>query len=314
MSELSEEIRHVLKNAFRDGFWDIRNLPDGYPAQIFLEGNEFGVSIFTSNSADIDESFSEIRIKSSSCSRNGVPGTRISLISDYRQGIDVFSIVCADFVSPGENGEKREALLEDPLSWWEKWKKSIGNRNVDCQPYDVLGEVLSYLHLRESDPGMKWEGCSFSVVDIIGTNSDYEVKSTVDRTKLEITVSSKFQLEKRENPLYLVYCIFERSESGLSLEDVLNSVSSEDRAMLLENIRKRGQSGTQALTTKYRLVEMRVYPVDEKFPKITSESFKDNKIPAGIKSIQYVTDLSGLSYERIDAREISKHYSNDKKL
>ena len=40
----------------------------------------------------------------------------------------------------------------------------------------------------------------------------------------------------------------------------------------------------------------RKYVVDESFPYITRESFKNNQLPAGITHIVYTVDLEAVSY------------------
>ena len=47
---------------------------------------------------------------------------------------------------------------------------------------------------------------------------------------------------------------------------------------------------------KYKILEKRKYVVDEKFPCITRESFKNNCLPSGITQIVYTVDLDAVKY------------------
>ena len=44
------------------------------------------------------------------------------------------------------------------------------------------------------------------------------------------------------------------------------------------------------------MLEKRKYEVDDKFPKITKASFKDDRIPESVIQITYTIDLDGLDY------------------
>ena len=44
------------------------------------------------------------------------------------------------------------------------------------------------------------------------------------------------------------------------------------------------------------VLEKRKYEVDDKFPKITKASFKDERIPESVIQITYTIDLDGLDY------------------
>ena len=49
--------------------------------------------------------------------------------------------------------------------------------------------------------------------------------------------------------------------------------------------------------TGTKILEKRKYIVDESFPYITKESFKNNQLPSGITHIVYTIDLDAVNYE-----------------
>ena len=58
--------------------------------------------------------------------------------------------------------------------------------------------------------------------------------------------------------------------------------------------------GTSSINEKYRILEARLYNIDDKFPKITLNSLKNNELPKGIIKIEYIVDLDDIDYETIN--------------
>ena len=56
------------------------------------------------------------------------------------------------------------------------------------------------------------------------------------------------------------------------------------------------ERGANVRTRKYKALERRKYEIDSNFPRLTRESFKNDKIPEGITHIKYCVDLEGLPY------------------
>ena len=70
-----------------------------------------------------------------------------------------------------------------------------------------------------------------------------------------------------------------------------------DPAKLEMELQQQGlEHGASIRDKKYKILEKRKYIVDESFPCITRESFKNNQLPAGIIQIVYTVDLDALSY------------------
>ena len=58
--------------------------------------------------------------------------------------------------------------------------------------------------------------------------------------------------------------------------------------------------GERSLTGKYRILEARLYNIDDNFPKITLKSLKNDELPHGIVKIEYIIDLDDIDYESIN--------------
>ena len=100
-----------------------------------------------------------------------------------------FTNLCFDFVNPGDNGEYRKALLASPVKWWASWKELLGNKSIDERVYDVIGELAVLRYYAQKGLNPKWNGPNQSSYDIELDDSFVEVKSSINRTKKEITIS-----------------------------------------------------------------------------------------------------------------------------
>ena len=159
-----------------------------------------------------------------------------------------------------------------------------------------------------------WGGPNAATYDIEIPGGYVEVKSTVSRSKKEITVSSKFQMDPPGKGLDLVMCVFEDSvHNGLSIDQVVTDLVSLGISWEYLNTRlsKKGlQEGMSARRRKFILHEMLKYKVDEAFPRITPASFVGGVIPAGITTITYTVNLDGMEAESLiqgDGNEIQNN-------
>ena len=70
-----------------------------------------------------------------------------------------------------------------------------------------------------------------------------------------------------------------------------------DESLLEHQLKVQGyEFGASSRDKKYSLLERRIYHIDDKFPKITAQSFKGDKIPRGIAHITYSVDLEGIDF------------------
>ena len=62
------------------------------------------------------------------------------------------------------------------------------------------------------------------------------------------------------------------------------------------------------LEKRYSHLETIVFKVDENFPRINSDSFKDNKIPDGITNIRYDLALNTINDFRIEKDQFFNNF------
>lgn len=287
----------------------------GYNGWTVKYQDAYGVAIPYEGTEEIHEFFSNAEIKSDIISvKDGLAQRAILLLADYSVAQSSFAALCEELIIPGENGANRKSVTSSPVTWWQEWKELLGNRNIDERVYDTLGELCTLKYLVSSGVEASWGGPNAATYDIEIPGGYVEVKSTVSRSKKEITVSSKFQLDPPGKSLDLVMCVFEDSvHNGLSIDQVVADLVSLGISGEYLNTRlsKKGlQEGMSARRRKFILHEMLKYKVDEKFPRIVPASFVGGVIPAGITAITYTVNLDGMEAESLiqgDGNEIQNN-------
>ena len=300
MSSYADEIKRNWASDIDTKTQKIPSLKDTeYPAWTIKEGKEFGVLV-KYEGKDINEAFSNARIYSREIGtlEEGTTYKSLLLVSDDENIKDIFASLCDSFVSPGENGVQRKTLVDDPVAWWQHWKEMLGNKNIDPRIYDVLGEllVLKILIAKDCDP--VWHGPDFSTYDIEVDGGFVEVKSTVSRSKKEITVSNKYQVIPAGETLKLALCLLEPVlDEGFSIDDVVASIRDMEYDVSLINRKLEGlgfEKGRSARSKKFIVHDILCYEVDENFPHLGPECFVNGELPPRISIDTYKVNLDSM--------------------
>lgn len=209
-----------------------------------------------------------------------------------------YGSICLDFI------RNKNIIQKNPEIWYNEWKELLGNSKKDQLVYDVIGEMRVLLELQRKKLKPVWESTHMGTFDITTSKAIYEVKSSQLKTTEIVEIHNQFQLEV-ENlsiPLFIAYCKVEKNATGDSIDSLYEELvrlkyNKQELDCYLEKI---GYGvGKQARSRKYIIHEIRLYPVDEKFPKITNGSFKSGKAPQGIIKYQYTVSLDGLEYIKL---------------
>lgn len=270
-----------------------------YPAWTVKLDDSYGVAIPYKGTEEINESFASAKIRSTSIKLRSGDIERVILLTTDSEDIRTpFSVLCEALIDPGENGIQRTIVVASPVMWWKEWKELLGNKNIDARIYDVLGELCVLKQIVQNGEEAEWNGPDGATYDIESPARFVEVKSSINREKREVTISSQFQLFPNGKPLVLVLCRFEPMVmTGISIDGVLSEF--EDIGynvdLLNQKLEKKGlEKGMSARKKTFILHEMLLYTIDENFPVITPESFVGGVMPKGITKITYTADLSGL--------------------
>ncbi len=295
--KLFEEIKFNWELDIFNKLQEIESLKRTYPAWTIKTSEGFGVAVLY-DGEDVREDFSNAAIY---CERIFVNNEKrkVLVLSSKSASMDTaFVNLCFDFVNPGENGEFRRALISSPVKWWYSWKELLGNKSIDERVYDVVGElaVLRYYARKSLNP--KWNGPNKSSYDIELDDFFVEVKSSINKTRKEITINSIYQLSNLNKKLFLTFCTFELTNGqGLSINSLVKDLKllGYNVTTINESLKKKGfDIGKSDRNKTFLLHSMYQYEVDENFPKVVEQSFINGVLPDGIVDISYVVDLSGL--------------------
>ena len=299
--DIKDELRSMF-NLIRNGDVTYKLLfsEDNYDSFYIVDGEYRGVGIVIDEKfKDFKYRFENIMIKvDQRCTKDGNLQYYIQLLSKKIYDTNEFFFVCMKFIEPGEEGENRKLLLSNPQEWVDRWKLLFGNKSKDDSVYPMIGELLSLKHLLLN--GEKASLTSQGSHDIETDLKNFEVKTTIMRYNSLIEIHSKNQLASLNgNPLYLYFVRLEESIVGVSLKSLINDLEklNYDVNSLKE---KFSDLNSESLDKCYKVDEIRLYNVDDSFPKIIDDSFKDDHLPNGIYSLTYVVDLSSLNYITID--------------
>ena len=290
----------IIKHNFNKGYFNkgmlITSMPDEYPAWTIKNDDWYGVAVPIATGYSFSERFSRARIWTSNAEIEGQSFCLLILSCEGNELRNEFALVCAQFVEPGKDGCERRALIEHPELWWNRWKILLGNRDINSDVYPIIGELITVEKLLERGLSPRWSGIESATHDVELPNISYEVKSTTARYGYEVEISSIFQLNS-EKPLTLVFYRFEKSLTGISLNDVVSRLSElgypEDK-IEASLCRKGLEKGCTARDVHFKMLEMKAFSVDNDFPKLTLDSFSGGALPAHIKKVKYTLDLTGL--------------------
>ena len=299
--EMKDELRNLL-SLLQNGYSTYKLLlcDDNFDSYFIVDGEYRGVGIIIDEKfCDFKYHFENIIIKVEQRKNSDRENQYfIQLLSNKIYDVNEFIFICMSFIDPGVNGENRKLLLTNPQEWVNKWKKLLGNEIKEEEISSKVGELLAlkYLLLNGANAELTFQGSH----DIETLSENYEIKTTTMRYDSLIEIHSKNQLASLNgNPLYLIFIRLEESIFGISLKSLLKD---------LENLKYNTDSlklkykdfNSETLDKKYKVDEMRLYAINDKFPRIIDDSFKDNHIPVGIMSLTYLVDLTNLDYIAID--------------
>jgi hypothetical protein len=294
---LLAEIRQYLANLSGNGMIRLATLPESAPGWVFREGARFGVAVELPETLLVSERFAAASLNSVHREFNGKLRQFLRLESSRETLRNEFAVVCAQFLEFAP-AERRNQLLVDPLGWWERWKDLLGNVVRECESYSVLGELLAMERLISKGQRCLWQGPASGSVDLHTSAGGYEVKSTTNRYDSIVHIAGQFQLLTSSiSNLYLIHQRFEPSDVGECVDSTVDrlvglGVPRDDLELGLERLGL--EPGRAARRECYRLLESRIFRVDDNFPKITPASFHGGTMPNGIVQIQYDVDLATL--------------------
>lgn len=293
-----DEIREHFAAISKFGALEIKSLSKEYPGYVVRIPDGIGVAIKVDEKLEISEKFNSCKFFTCPLGIEEIGSNYLVLCSPFDEYRYEFASLCTEFVEPGEDGKHRINLLEDPYSWWNRWSELVGNTSREQRVYNVIAEMITLEQKIKEDPTTVWTTTKSGSHDIECAEEGYEVKSTIKRYGATITISGQHQLSYQKK-LWVYFYRMEESLDGVSINDMKDSLirlGYEESKIEIELERLGFERGSNIRNKKYKVLEKRKYTVDETFPRIVNESFKNDKLPDAIIRIEYTIDLDGIPY------------------
>ena len=235
-----------------------------------------GLAVKVYNDIKIDETFNNMGIKTEVLQIGNDILKVVFLYTTEKFVNEHYGFLCLDFT----NDENRNLVTTEPLKWFKEWKDLLGNYSRNCMVYDVVGEMSVLLELQRKGKNPVWNSTQRGTYDITCDDGLYEVKTTKSKTHNVMTVHNHFQLDDKISnlPLYIAYCKLEENVCGVSIDDLYNELISNgfNQHVLDEYLNElKYYKGKDERYQKYTINEIRLYTVDDNFPKITHKSISD---------------------------------------
>ena len=187
--------------------------------------------------------------------------------------------------------EKWRDLLRPGRAGWLEERTAIG----------LFGELAVLRDLARLSPYAvsSWTGPGGGRFDFTGADVAVEVKTSTRRYGRLVEVSGETQLDAPQG--LALYLNFIRLESvpagGERLWDLLAAILAAGASAGELQKKIDGLDLDEGVlrndSRRYRILETRLYSVDEGFPKIVPSSFTGGELPAGTLRLRYMIDLSG---------------------
>ena len=197
---------------------------------------------------------------------------------------------------------------KEAIEKFQKLFKSFGKLPPENQIVGLLGELFFVDQILKIKNDY-WKGWikPEKTIDYTYSEIDVEIKSSSYSGEDKITINRLNQLQYIKNrSRYLYYSSFIINPEGeLSVPDLVDNILSQidDKDGFREKLSKtKYKFGDKSLwlEKRYSHLETIVFKVDENFPRINSDSFKDNKIPDGITNIKYDLALNTINDFRVE--------------
>ncbi len=211
---------------------------------------------------------------------------------------DFYIMIISDMIFRSfETNYNFELILERYYSW----REFIKLINVPKTDLGLWGELkfLEFVLDNQISNVHSWTGPEFSTHDFKIDNRFFEIKTTSNKYKNLISINGMLQLNSNEDTALCFIRVEKDNSLGESLKDLIIKISkkinSPDHAVF-EKKYSRFNKIIDSSSDKFKIAVNHIYLVDDNFPKISQNSFKNDKVPKGISYISYTVDLSNLDF------------------
>jgi hypothetical protein len=241
----------------------------------------------------------------------------IALSKQSEGNLDFFTMMVEDILISIEKlaGRSNETIFQlfiDRIIAWQDFMKKNKNGHLSKEEevglfgeLELLGELIkkSYPRVVKS-----WRGPLGGAQDFFFKDKAVEVKSTISQNRFLAQISSLTQLDLSYNrEIYLACFNLAEDVNGMTLTQKISEInelfSNDNEASFvwstcLLQAGYKTEDG-QKYVRRFNRQKLRIYEVDNSFPKLTSST-----VPFGIKKAQYEIDIDSLKLQSLELRDL----------
>lgn len=210
--------------------------------------------------------------------------------------------------------------IPELINRWRKMLTFAGSPNLTLGEIIGLAGELYFMNFIETslqqDCLKHWTGYSGSRHDFEFEYSSFEIKTSLQRNRNEITIHGFNQLASFENKkLFIVLVKCEIEPYGKSLTDLVNELVLRhhlQKSEILEKLRSARceiSSPNSYSDFRFNFTEFYLYEIDTNFPALSRETLTKVSNLSRVKDLQYVLDVSGLEIakgKKLDLLELQQ--------
>lgn len=193
--------------------------------------------------------------------------------------------------------------LRERLKGWQLLFSFTDNK---AEEKGLIGELLIFKLLRErlNINSEVWTGPLGGTKDFMLSGCNIEVKTTTVRYGFFVEISGLFQTKTTQEIEKLAFVRMEETPHGdlspSSLVAEIRPLLNEADLFIFNNLLKEFNEDLFNSPNKYSLLEVVFFNLDHNFPRISEESFVNNRLPEGVIRLTWTADLGSLERKKAD--------------
>jgi len=265
---------------------------------------------------DEDRHSAGVQLHSRTLSDEGSEHRYVSLVCMKTRLTDVFTALVGDVLTRlSAHSERPDLICGEVLTEWRELLARELGRGLSYEArVGLFGELWTLRQLIQLTPTAlrAWVGPDGARHDFMAADVSLETKTSAVRRGRFAGIHGVEQLQAfPDSRLYLVFIRVEHVPAGgQTISEIARDIVGlgADRLELFERLARLGCDGGQddlPADDRFRVTEERFYAVEESFPRITTESFHHNHVPAGVTGLSYEIDLTNEPPYPLDRGEVS---------
>jgi hypothetical protein len=248
-----------------------------------------------------------IRMEESTIDVDGKNCSFITVLCRKKTLARVFERLVADLIM---HLEESRTEITDPWDCLRQrlkgWQLLFSITDNKAEEKGLIGELLIFKILREhlNINSEAWTGPLGGTKDFMLSGCNIEVKTTSVRYGYFVEISGLFQTMTTQETEKLAFVRMEETPHGnlspSSLVAEIIPLLNDADLVTFNNLLKEFNEDLFNSPNKYSLLEVVFFNVDNNFPRISEESFVNNRLPEGVIRLTWTADLGSLEGKQTD--------------